>query len=135
MAAVLKIRVKPGGDLANAEGGTLGQARQNIFKTLVIVTVCFTICWLPNQALYFYFNMGNYLNFSAWYYHGSVILVYCNSCCNPIIYVAQYDQFRLGIKTLKGKVLVKLGRSNVSSIGSVAQTGSITGTVSDTIAT
>ena len=96
----------------------LARASRNIFKTLIIVTVCFTICWIPNQIIFFCFNLGYTVNFTAWYFHLSVILVYLNCCCNPLIYVAQYEQFQAGIAKLKNRVF-----SRDSSTSSASATG------------
>ena len=34
-------------------------ARRNTIKTLLIVGLCFIICWSQNQIIYFMYNSGN----------------------------------------------------------------------------
>ena len=119
MAAVLKARVKPSEKKESEkskDGGQMARARMNIFKTLLIVTICFLICWTPNQVLFLHFNLGNKINFKSWYYHGSTIMVYMNCCCNPFIYIAQYEQFQSGIRKLKGRIFGRSAEDNQSSI-------------------
>ena len=117
MTMVLKSRIKTVDPEMEQQAGhakdqTMARASKNIFKTLIIVTVCFTICWMPNQIIFLYYNLGYALTFTTWYYHLTIFLVYLNCCCNPIIYAAQYEQFQIGIAKLKSRVI---GRINSAS--------------------
>ena len=75
------------------------RAEKNVIKTLVVVTACYFVCWLPNKihiALYVmgvtsYF--GNVFQFTS-------LLVFANCCINPFIYIAKYDAFKKGLKAL-----------------------------------
>ena len=82
----------------------MARATSNVFKTLVTVSVCFVICWTPGRCLYFIYNLGGYIDFLAWYYHSTVIMGYINCCCNPFVYVAQYEQFQKGVRKLKSTI-------------------------------
>ena len=134
IAMVLNSRILPtdgGGDAH--EGGSGGgknkvdqmsRARKNVLKTLIIVTVIVSICWTPNQTIFLYFNLGYHVSFTTWYYHLSIIMVYCNTCCNPFIYIGQYEQFQIGIKRLKNKIY-----QSKSSRGEMTTSTSVTGQV------
>ncbi|XP_033635680.1 adenosine receptor A2a-like [Asterias rubens] len=70
------------------------RARKKVIKMLLIVVVTFAICWAPNQFMFFAYMCGWNLDFSAWYYHASVLIAFCNSCVNPFIYGFQSKQYR-----------------------------------------
>ena len=42
-------------------------ARRNTIKTLLIVGLCFIICWSQNQTIYFMHNCGYEVNFNSTY--------------------------------------------------------------------
>ena len=94
----------------NAPGKSdrMQKARQNVVRTLVLVTLCYFMCWTANQIYFLYFNLGNPIDFEGWIFHLTVIAVYCNCSCNPLIYIAQYNQFQLGIKRLKMSIMQRV---------------------------
>jgi hypothetical protein len=115
IAFTLRARVQP----ASQAGNTMSRARRNIIKTLVIVCICFVLCWTWNEVLYILFFLGYPVNFGSSFYHFTVVAVFCNSCINPFIYIIKYEQFQVGFKRL---VCGLLRRDQVDeSIGS--QTG------------
>ena len=69
------------------------KARNNVTKMLMIVTIVYGVCYIPNLILYV-----------AWYVWDAdlmytinkvlLVLILINSCVNPIIYAAQNRQFR-----------------------------------------
>ena len=71
---------------------------KNILKTLAMVTTVFVVCWLPNSVIFLNFLIGNVDSLSGILYHLSVYLLFLNSCINPIIYSAQYKDFRIQMK-------------------------------------
>ena len=76
------------------------RARQNVIKTLIIVGVCFIVCWGPNQFLYLFSNIGIAVDFTSIYYHWTVMMTSLNCCINPIIYTCKYEQFKKCLKRL-----------------------------------
>ena len=77
------------------------KALQNIVKTLVIVCICFLICWSPSVFIYFLFRMGVAgINLHSWYKQLSTGLYLLNSSINPIIYVLQYQEFQQALVSL-----------------------------------
>ncbi|XP_038074811.1 galanin receptor 2a-like [Patiria miniata] len=77
-------------------------ARKKVVKMLLTVVVTFAVCWAPNQFMFFAYMCGWNLDFSAWYYHASVLLAFCNSCMNPIIYGFKSKQYRGALKKALG---------------------------------
>ncbi len=70
------------------------RASRNVVKTLLIVSICFILCWSPNQIYYLRFNLGYHVNFNGAFYHFTVIAVFLNCCINPFVYALQYEQFQ-----------------------------------------
>ncbi|XP_077865775.1 galanin receptor type 1-like [Saccoglossus kowalevskii] len=82
---------------------SLLKTREKIIKMLFLVVVTFFICWAPNQTLFLAFNFGAPLDHFAVYYQFFILLAFCNSCMNPIIYSFKNKQFRDGLKLIFGK--------------------------------
>lgn len=74
--------------------------QRNIFKTMVIVTVCFVLCWSWNQVFILLYYLDYPLAFNSEFYRFSVFMVLLNCSCNPVIYTFSYEQFRRGLKAL-----------------------------------
>ena len=70
------------------------KASGHMIKTLIVVALCFALCWGPNQMLLFLLNVGVSADFSSWYYHVTVMLTFLNCCVNPIIYTCNYRDFK-----------------------------------------
>ncbi len=74
--------------------------RRNIFKTMVTVSVCFSLCWAPNQIWFLMYGLGYPFSFEDPYYHFSSFMAYMNLIINPFIYTIQYEQFQTAVKVI-----------------------------------
>ena len=74
-------------------------ARRNTIKTLLIVGLCFIICWSQNQVLYFMYNCGYDLNFNSTYLNFTVLMVFLNCTVKPFIYLVKYRDYQEALKT------------------------------------
>ncbi|KAK2142981.1 hypothetical protein LSH36_890g00021 [Paralvinella palmiformis] len=94
------------------------QAMKNTIKTLILVAASFVVCWTVNEMLILMYFLGYPVDFSGTCYQVSVVAVFSNSCINPIIYLAHYDDFRYALRQLfyKSRV-VKLSTSNQDTVG------------------
>ena len=82
----------------NAEGCSTSQrAQYNLTKTVIIVCIGFIICWSCNQWYFFVYNTGIPLSFYGPFYNFTVAMVSLHCCINPIIYIANYEQFRSAV--------------------------------------
>ncbi|ELU03550.1 hypothetical protein CAPTEDRAFT_201792 [Capitella teleta] len=101
IAFVLKNRVNPG---SKERKDTMhGKMSRNIIVTLIKVVLCFVVCWSPNQIYYFLYLLNLIqMDFQGIFYHFSVVLIFCNCCCNPIVYALNYKNFRAGAAKLFG---------------------------------
>jgi len=94
-----------------AAGSTgISSAARNATLTSLLVCCALLVCWSPNQIAYLASLFGYPLDWSGWFYHFTVSLVFTNSCINPFIYAAKYREFQQGMRSLKSKV-----RSQVSA--------------------
>ena len=73
-------------------------ARRNTIKTLLIVGLCFIICWSQNQILYFMYNCGYSTNFNTPYFQSTILLVFLNCTVNPFIYLIKYRDYQIALK-------------------------------------
>jgi hypothetical protein len=83
------------------------RAKRNIIKTLIIVAVCFVLCWTWNEVFIFLYFVGYPTDFGSSFYHFTVVAVFLNSCVNPFIYCAQYDDFKTAFKLIFRKNAVE----------------------------
>ena len=74
-------------------------ARRNTIKTLLIVALCFIICWSQNQVRYLMFNCGYNINFNSFYHQFTILLVFLNCTVNPFIYLIKYKDYQEALKT------------------------------------
>ena len=74
-------------------------ARRNTIKTLLIVGLCFIICWSQNQVRYLLYNCGYDLNFTGTYQQLTVLMVFLNCTVNPFIYLIKYRDYQEALKT------------------------------------
>ena len=89
-------------------------ARKNTIKTLLIVGLCFIICWSQNQVRYLMFNCGYDLNFKSTYYQFTVVMIFLNCTVNPFIYLIKYRDYQeaLNIFFHCNKEIVKKNKPN-----------------------
>ena len=73
-------------------------ARRNTIKTLLIVALCFIICWSQNQVRYFMHNCGYEIDFSGTYHQFTVLMVFLNCTVNPFIYLIEYRDYQEAFK-------------------------------------
>ena len=75
-------------------------AKRNTIKTLVLVAVCFVICWIGNQIWFLLFSLGYEVPFDSEAYQVFVLLVCVNCIINPFIYLKKYKEYQKALKAL-----------------------------------
>ncbi|XP_070561806.1 galanin receptor type 1-like [Ptychodera flava] len=84
---------------SNQGDGMLNKASKNVTKTLCVVVVTYFLCWtVPSLAYFQNWVFGGPLDWNGDFYKFTVISVFCNVCCNPIIYALMWDHFRRALK-------------------------------------
>ena len=86
-----------------------------IMKMLVTVVVFYAVCMLPNQVVWLWYEFGSaqdWPHFQKFLTFGS-IMVYVNSCVNPLLYAGMNEDFRKGFSKLLVCKWKKLSRTTV----------------------
>ena len=94
-------------------------ARRNTIRTLLIVGLCFIICWIQNKILYLMYNCGYDLDWNSTYYHVTVLMVFINSTINPFIYLIMYRDYQVAIQILF-QIKAKEQKDNLHSTSSLS---------------
>ncbi|XP_006812231.1 galanin receptor type 1-like [Saccoglossus kowalevskii] len=98
---VLRTRVKEHATntVASNQGSTYTKASQNVTKTLCVVVITYFVCWtVPSLAYFQNWVFGGPLDWNGAFYKFTVLSVFCNVCCNPIIYGLIWEHFRKALK-------------------------------------
>ena len=75
-------------------------ARRNVIKTLLVVGLCFIICWIQNKVIYLMYYCGYDLDWNSSYYQVTVLMAFSNSAVNPFIYLTIYKDYQIAIRLL-----------------------------------
>ena len=92
-------------------------ARRNTIKTLLIVRLCFIICWSQNQVRYLMHNCGYELDFNSTYFQFTVVMVFLNCTVNPFIYLIKYRDYQEALRAFFH--CKKENENNSSSVTSI----------------
>jgi hypothetical protein len=81
----------------------LTTTQTNLTKTMVIVSVCFAVCWAPSHIHYFLttFEVFPELRFHGRMYRIVTYIALSNVCVNPFVYGFKYEDFRREAKKVK----------------------------------
>ncbi|XP_072181269.1 allatostatin-A receptor-like [Diadema setosum] len=77
-------------------------ARARVLELLLLVVVVYIVCWAPDQLAFLSFNLGLVpdSHFASPLHRILIVLAFCNSCANPIIYTFRHKKFRGAAKDL-----------------------------------
>ena len=114
-------------NLSGVKNDKFELAKTNTIKTLLIVALCFVICWSNNQVYYLMYNLGFNINWNSSFYQSTVVMAFLNCTINPFIYLAKYQDFQTALKSLCGCRKSVDGRDTELSSGSVSQAPSTIG--------
>ena len=79
---------------SNAAQNQYNQIQSNVIKTMIFVSVCYAISWLPANIDYMIITLHpNPIPFDGFYY-GFMLLAYSYMCSNPFIYAIKLDPVR-----------------------------------------
>ena len=74
------------------------ERRQRTVKILVMVTIVFVVCWMPNGVMFFIIDfMGEKHSNFTWnspLYQVGILMRFTGSCINPYLYAWQSTEFR-----------------------------------------
>ena len=96
------VPLSVGPTLSNKKEVKRLERNTKIMKMLVTVVLLYAICLLPNQVVWLWYEFGtlqNWTHFSKLLTFGN-IMVYVNSCVNPLLYAGMNEDFRKGFSRL-----------------------------------
>ena len=88
------------GESSDNRSNKFSQAKKNVLKTLIFLTVLFFLCWVWNITAFFLFTLGVDVPTSGPFYNFSIFMVNINCCVNPFCYALQYREFQSQAKIL-----------------------------------
>jgi len=111
-----QVRVMAGHNVEGSAQMNASQAQSkrikwNIIKTMIIVSVAFTLCWLPNNIFFLVLTYSVQTSTLAVGYYPTVFLAYLNICMNPFIYALKHE----GVKTQLARMFACLKPSHVGA--------------------
>ena len=73
-------------------------ARKNTLQTLVLLSLCFVICWSCLQFNFLLFNLGFPPIWNTTFYKVAILMAFGNCTINPFVYLMKYKDFQEGLK-------------------------------------
>ncbi|XP_072168391.1 neuropeptide receptor 15-like [Diadema setosum] len=78
------------------------RARRNIIRTMITLSVCYFLCYAPNNIFYMIYCLGANVDLNGLAYYVSVCIAFINIWINPFVYALQYRKFQRGLKKVFG---------------------------------
>ena len=76
------------------------KARNNTIKTVLLVGICFIICWVNDEVYLLMYFLGYDADWNSLYYKFCVSMVYINCTVNPLVYLIKYKDYQRAFKSL-----------------------------------
>lgn len=119
---VLRIETRNLAKTGGTQFATL-KSEKRITIMVVLVTVIYSICWLPDVTSYLLAYYVTGFQYGSLLYHTATVFVCVNSCVNPFIYSIQNKRFRRHLKSL-----VLCGRSS-NLVTDISQNTAVSGSI------
>ncbi|XP_022805057.1 pyroglutamylated RFamide peptide receptor-like isoform X2 [Stylophora pistillata] len=104
------------------------RVRKRVTKMVLVVSVIYGLCWLPNLIIYALNYFSPSQNYGDVTYITSIVLVTFNSTVNPFIYVFVNQKFQSKVKSL-----LCCGKTCRNLIGELSESTSNTNDPNDTV--
>ena len=90
------IRARIGSKMGSEDAHTVKfeLARNNVIRTLFIVSFFFVICFLGSEVHYILYGLGFEVKWSGEGYKFTVCMLFLNCTINPFIYLINYKDFQ-----------------------------------------
>ena len=73
-------------------------ARSNTIKTLLIIAVCFVLCWINNQ-IYLLYSLAYDADWNGTFYKFTILMIFLNCTVNPFVYLIKYKDYQVALKS------------------------------------
>ena len=77
-------------------------ARNNTIKTVLLVGICFIVCWVNDEVYYLLHNLGYEADWNSPYFKFCLIMVFLNCTVNPFVYLIKYQDYQKALKEFLG---------------------------------
>ena len=74
------------------------KARNNTIKTVLLMGICFIICWVNDEVYYLMYNLGYNADWNGTYFKFCVIMVFLNCTVNPFVYLIKYQDYQEALR-------------------------------------
>ena len=74
------------------------KARNNTIKTVLLVGICFIVCWINDEVYLLMYFLGYDVDWNGLYYRFCMIMVYINCTVNPFVYLIKYQDYQRALK-------------------------------------
>ncbi len=88
------------GENSSKQADKLSQAKDNVLRTLIFLSLLFFICWVWNICFFLAVTFGAPLSPTGAFYDFSVYMTNVNCCVNPFCYALQYREFQMQARHL-----------------------------------
>ncbi|XP_031429586.1 somatostatin receptor type 5-like [Clupea harengus] len=95
---LIVFKIRSSGKKVHATSTKRRKSERKVTRMVVIVVAVFVLCWLPFYALNILNLMVQLPDEPKGLYYFVVVLLYTNSCANPIIYGFMSDNFKRGFR-------------------------------------
>ena len=85
-------------DVENLIKSKFLKARNNTIKTVLLVGICFIICWVNDEVYYLMYNLGYNADWDGAYFKFCVAMIYLNCTINPFVYLVSYRDYHRALK-------------------------------------
>ena len=79
------------------------KARNNTIKTVLLVGICFIICWVNDEVYYLMYNLGYNADWDGAYFKFCVAMIYVNCTINPFVYLISYRDYHRALREFCSK--------------------------------
>ena len=69
-------------------------ARNNTIKTVLLVGICFIVCWVHDEVYYLMYNLGYNADWNGTYFKFCITMIYLNCTVNPFVYLIKYQDYQ-----------------------------------------
>ena len=84
------------------------KARNNMIKTVLLVGICFIICWVNDEVYLLMYFLDYDVDWNGLYYKFCISMVYLNCTINPFVYLIKYQDYQRALKNFCFKHQFKL---------------------------
>ena len=96
------------------------KARNNTIKTVLLVGICFIICWINDEVYYLMYNLGYDADWNGTYFKFCVTMIYLNCTVNPIVYLVSYRDYHRALREFCSRSKWKTDKRDVEYTSSTS---------------